>query len=60
MQNLAVALAKTMINGFERHIYLYSEITCSAKQRFEQCQWQAIQDAATRRTDFYDKRVAET
>ncbi|MGB1199378.1 MAG: bifunctional isocitrate dehydrogenase kinase/phosphatase [Thalassotalea sp.] len=60
MQNLAVALAKTMINGFERHIYLYSEITRSAKERFEQRQWQAIQDAAKLRTDFYDKRVTET
>ncbi|GAA5140661.1 bifunctional isocitrate dehydrogenase kinase/phosphatase [Thalassotalea piscium] len=60
MKHLAYAVAKTIINGFERHIYLYSEITRSAKQRFEQCQWQAIQDAAKARTDFYDKRVKET
>ena len=33
MKNLAFAIAKTIINGFERHIYLYSEITQAAKQR---------------------------
>lgn len=60
MKNIAFAIAKTILNGFERHIYLFSEITQSAKQRFELCQWQAVQDAAKARTDFYDKRVEET
>jgi isocitrate dehydrogenase kinase/phosphatase len=60
MKNIAFAIAKTILNGFERHIYLFSEITLSAKQRFELCQWQAVQDAAKARTDFYDKRVEET
>ena len=60
MNNIAFALAKTILNGFERHIYLFSEITQSAKKRFELCQWQAVQDAAKSRTDFYDKRVEET
>jgi len=60
MNNIAFAIAKTILNGFERHIYLFSEITQSAKQRFELCQWQSVQDAAKARTDFYDKRVEET
>ncbi len=60
MKNLAFAIAKTILNGFERHIYLYSEITQSAKQRFEKCQWNEVQKAARDRTDFYDKRVSET
>ncbi|MFT5023378.1 MAG: isocitrate dehydrogenase kinase/phosphatase, partial [Colwellia sp.] len=60
MNNISFALAKTILNGFERHIYLFSEITQSAKKRFELCQWQAVQDAAKSRTDFYDKRVEET
>jgi isocitrate dehydrogenase kinase/phosphatase len=60
MNNIAFAIAKTILNGFERHIYLFSEITQSAKQRFELCQWQSVQDAARARTDFYDKRVEET
>ncbi|MGB1263762.1 MAG: bifunctional isocitrate dehydrogenase kinase/phosphatase [Cognaticolwellia sp.] len=60
MKNLAFAIAKTILNGFERHIYLYSEITQTAKQRFEQYQWRDIQVAAKARTDFYDQRVKET
>ena len=60
MKNLAFAIAKTIINGFERHIYLYSEITQTAKQRFEQHRWRDIQLAAKERTDFYDQRIDET
>jgi len=60
MNNLAFAIAKTILNGFERHIYLFSEITQSAKQRFEQCLWADVQSAAKARTDFYDLRVKET
>jgi isocitrate dehydrogenase kinase/phosphatase len=60
MKNLAFAIAKTIINGFERHIYLYSEITKTAKQRFEQQRWHDIQLAAKARTDFYDQRIEET
>lgn len=60
MKNLAFAIAKTIINGFERHIYLYSEITQTAKQRFELKQWRDIQVAAKARTDFYDQRIDET
>jgi len=60
MNNLAFAIAKTILNGFERHIHLYSEITQSAKQRFEQCLWAEVQSAAKARTDFYDLRVQET
>lgn len=60
MKNLAYAIAKTLLNGFERHIFLYSEITRSAQQRFEQCLWAQIQKAARERTDFYELRVNET
>jgi len=60
MNNHAFAIAKTILNGFERHIYLFTEITRSAKQRFELCQWARVQSAARDRTDYYDQRVAET
>ena len=60
MSSNAVALAKTIINGFERHIYLFKEITLSAKERFEQAKWHEVQEASKQRTDFYDKRVKET
>ncbi len=59
-QALIHAIAKTILNGFARHIYLFSELTQNAKSRFENCQWQAIQDAARERTDYFDKRVEET
>ncbi|WP_448548254.1 bifunctional isocitrate dehydrogenase kinase/phosphatase [Thalassotalea fusca] len=60
MKNLAIALAKTILNGFERHIYLFSEITRTAQTRFEQRQWHEVQLAARARTDYYDLRVTET
>ncbi|PCI63041.1 MAG: bifunctional isocitrate dehydrogenase kinase/phosphatase [Gammaproteobacteria bacterium] len=60
MKNLAYAIAKTLLNGFDRHIFLYSEITRSAQQRFEHCQWAQVQKAARERTDFYELRVNET
>ncbi|NMP31976.1 bifunctional isocitrate dehydrogenase kinase/phosphatase [Thalassotalea sp. M1531] len=60
MNSLAVAIAKTIINGFERHLYLFNEITRSAKQRFEQAQWHEVQEASKQRTDFYDLRIKET
>ncbi len=60
MNNLAFAIAKTILNGFERHIFLFSELTRSAKYRFEQCLWADVQQAARERTDYYDIRVTET
>ncbi len=60
MKNLAFAISQTILNGFNRHIQLFSEITRSAKQRFEQCQWGEVQHATKARNDFYDQRVAET
>ncbi|REL28120.1 bifunctional isocitrate dehydrogenase kinase/phosphatase [Thalassotalea euphylliae] len=60
MSNLAIAVAKTIINGFERHMYLFGEITRSAKERFEQAQWHEVQEASRQRTDFYDLRIKET
>ncbi len=60
MNNLAFSIAKTIIDGFDRHIHLFIEITQSAKQRFQQCQWAEIQKAAKARTTFYEQRVKET
>lgn len=60
MKNLAFSVAKTIINGFNRHILLFSETTRSAQQRFQQCQWPEVQQAAKARTMFYEERVNET
>jgi isocitrate dehydrogenase kinase/phosphatase len=59
MPNQAIALAKTILNGFERHIFLFTEITRSAKKRFENCEWHAVQQAAKERTDYFDYRIEE-
>lgn len=56
----AHAISKTILNGFARHIFLFKEITCSAKSRFENCQWQEIQKASSKRTDYFEQRVDET
>lgn len=60
MDNLAGAIANTIINGFNRHIHLFIEITKSAQQRFHQAQWDEVQKAAKARTTFYEERVKET
>lgn len=60
MQNLAGDIANTIINGFDRHIHLFIEITKSAQQRFHQSQWSEVQKAAKARTTFYEERVKET
>jgi len=60
MNNLASTIAKHIINGFDRHIHLFIEITKSAQQRFQQCQWAEIQKAAKARTTFYEQRVEES
>tara|TARA_R110001583_G_scaffold43015_5_gene136721 strand:+ start:1250 stop:2986 length:1737 start_codon:yes stop_codon:yes gene_type:complete len=60
MNNLALAIAKTIINGFDRHIHLFIEITQSAQQRFQKCQWSDVQQAAKARTTFYEERVKES
>jgi isocitrate dehydrogenase kinase/phosphatase len=60
MNNLAGDIANTIINGFDRHIHLFIEITKSAQQRYQQAQWGEIQKAAKARTTFYEERVKET
>ena len=57
---LAFTIATTILNGFERHIALFIDITQSARKRFQQCQWHEIQQSARARTNFYDQRVEET
>jgi len=57
---LAIIIANTIIHGFERHVALFTEITQSARERFEQHQWSDVHRAASARTNFYDERVKET
>lgn len=54
-----LAIAKTILEGFNRHYRLFREISAAAKGRFERAEWQAVREAQTARIQFYDMRVAE-
>jgi len=54
-----VEIAATVLNGFNRHFTIFSEITRGAKQRFESADWQAEREAARERIEFYDHRVRD-
>jgi isocitrate dehydrogenase kinase/phosphatase len=53
-------IAKTMIEGFDKHYRLFRESSASAKERFEQADWHGVQLAVRKRIAFYDDRVLET
>lgn len=54
------AVAKTILDGFEKHFTLFSEITAGAQARFERADWPAVQQASRDRIYYYTKRVDET
>jgi len=58
--NTALAIAQALIDGFNRHYRIFSETSRSAKQRFEQADWQGELRAVRERVQFYDDRVNET
>ncbi|HET9645002.1 MAG TPA: bifunctional isocitrate dehydrogenase kinase/phosphatase [Burkholderiaceae bacterium] len=55
----AFAIARAMLEGFDRHYRLFSETNRHAKERFEAADWKAQQRAQRERIEFYDKRVDE-
>ncbi|MBI2389167.1 MAG: bifunctional isocitrate dehydrogenase kinase/phosphatase [Deltaproteobacteria bacterium] len=55
----AAQIAKTILEGFDRHYRLFREISAAAKQRFERGDWRAVREASKARIQFYDMRVAE-
>ncbi len=57
---VAQAIAQTLVDGFNRHYRLFRESTALAKQRFETGDWRAAQIAVRERIHFYDDRVNET
>jgi isocitrate dehydrogenase kinase/phosphatase len=56
----AFAIAKALLEGFDRHYRLFSETNRAAKQRFERADWHGQQQASRERIAFYDERVRET
>ena len=55
----AFEIARTMLDGFERHYHLFRETSARAKQRFERADWAGQQLAQAHRIEFYDLRVNE-
>lgn len=57
---LAKDIARAVLSGFERHFSLFQKVTAGARQRFENAEWTAVQNASRERIYFYDQRVRET
>lgn len=56
---IAFDIARTILDGFDKHYRLFREASKNAKRLFESADWAAAQQAARERIDFYDKRVQE-
>ena len=55
----AYAIAKAMMDGFNRHYRLFRAESARAKHRFETADWHGPQRAQRERIEFYDLRVKE-
>ncbi|MEO5658472.1 MAG: bifunctional isocitrate dehydrogenase kinase/phosphatase [Polaromonas sp.] len=55
----AYAIAKAMMDGFNRHYQLFRTESARAKHRFETADWHGQQRAQRERIEFYDLRVRE-
>ncbi len=56
---VAYAIAKAMLDGFNRHYRLFRTESARAKHRFETADWHGQQRAQRDRIEFYDLRVRE-
>ncbi|MGX4640844.1 bifunctional isocitrate dehydrogenase kinase/phosphatase [Massilia sp. SYSU DXS3249] len=56
---IAFDIARTILDGFDKHYRLFREASQAARRHFERADWATAQAAARERIDFYDKRVQE-
>ncbi|HEY0491201.1 MAG TPA: isocitrate dehydrogenase kinase/phosphatase AceK regulatory subunit, partial [Telluria sp.] len=56
---IAFDIARTILDGFDKHYRLFRQASKVARQHFENANWAVAQQAARERIDFYDKRVIE-
>ncbi|HTD06867.1 bifunctional isocitrate dehydrogenase kinase/phosphatase [Undibacterium sp.] len=56
---IAFDIARTMLDGFDKHYRLFRASSQGAKRHFETGDWQSAQIAARERISFYDTRVKE-
>jgi isocitrate dehydrogenase kinase/phosphatase len=55
----AYDIARTLLDGFDKHYRLFRAVTHQAKAHFEASNWSGIQQLQRERIAFYDKRVYE-
>ena len=51
--------ARTILNGFESYFAEFQNITLAAKSRFENADWQGMQQASTQRIDLYKAKTTK-
>jgi isocitrate dehydrogenase kinase/phosphatase len=56
---IAFDIARTILDGFDKHYRLFREASQAAKRHFETANWPVAQRAARERIDYYDRRVQE-
>lgn len=56
---IAFDIARTILNGFDKHYRLFRAASQTAKTYFEQSDWKTAQREARERIAFYDRRVEE-
>ncbi|MEY4416096.1 MAG: hypothetical protein RIQ53_3389 [Pseudomonadota bacterium] len=56
---VAAAIAREVLDGFDRHYRLFRESSRAARARFEAADWAAQQQAQAERIAYYERRVAE-
>ena len=56
---IAFDIARTMLDGFDKHYHLFRAASQDAKRYFEQADWKTAQAKARERIAFYDTRVQE-
>jgi len=57
---LALDIARALLEGFNKHYRLFRQSSREAKGRFERADWQSVRQAHAERILFYDRRVQET
>ncbi|HCY61412.1 MAG TPA: bifunctional isocitrate dehydrogenase kinase/phosphatase [Oxalobacteraceae bacterium] len=56
---IAFDIARTMLDGFDKHYRLFRQVSQQAKSFFEKSDWASAQRTSLDRISFYDKRVQE-
>ncbi|KFI05334.1 bifunctional isocitrate dehydrogenase kinase/phosphatase [Massilia sp. BSC265] len=56
---IAFDIARTILDGFDKHYRLFRQASQGARRHFEAADWATAQGAARERIDYYDQRVQE-